>query len=48
MEEQLMENIEAFGEELEREVTSPSQHHLFCVNKDAKLLDDNKKEMFTA
>ena len=43
MEEQLMETIEAFGEELEGEVTSLSQHHIFYVNKDAKLLDKNKK-----
>ena len=48
MEEQPMETIEAFGEELEGEVTSPAQNHLFCVKEYAKLLDNNKKEFFTA
>ena len=48
MEEQLMETIEAFEEELEREVTSTAQHHILYAKEDAKLLDDNKKEMFTA
>ena len=48
MEEKLMETIEAFGEELEGEVTSPAQHHLFYVNEDAKLLDKIKQNIFTA
>ena len=39
MEEQLMETIEDFEEELDREVTSPVQHNLLYVNKDAKPLD---------
>ena len=43
MEDQLMEAIELFGEELEGEVTSPAQHHLFQVNKDAEPLDKNNK-----
>ena len=42
MEEQLMVTIEAFGEELEGEVTSPAQHHLFYVNDYAELLYENK------
>ena len=46
MEDQLMEAIELFGEELEGKVTSPAQHHLFQVNKDAESLDKNKKEIF--
>ena len=48
MKEQLMETIEAFGEELEVEVTSPAQHHLLYVKEDAKLLDEKKKTFFTA
>ena len=48
MEKQLMENIEDLGEELEEEVTLPAQHHLFYVNGDAWLLDENKKDLFTA
>ena len=47
MEDQLMEAIEIFGEELEGKVTSPAQHHLFQVNKDAELLDKNNKEIST-
>ena len=43
MEDQLMEAIELFGEELEREVMSPAQHHLFQVNEDADPSDKNKK-----
>ena len=43
MEEQLMETTEVFGKYLEGEVTSPAQNHLFYVNKDAELLDFNKK-----
>ena len=46
MEDQLMEAIDIFGEELEGEVTSPAQHHLFHVNKDTEPLDKNKKENF--
>ena len=46
MEDQLMEAIELFGEELEGKVTSPAQHHLFQVNKDVEPLDKNKKEIF--
>ena len=46
MEDQLMEAIELFGEELEGKVTSPAQHHLFQVNEDAEPLDKNKKEIF--
>ena len=46
MEDQLMEAIEIFGEELEGKVTSPAQHHQFQVNKNAKPLDKNKKEIF--
>ena len=42
MEEQLMETIEAFGKELEGEVTSPAQHHLFYVNDYDELLYENK------
>ena len=41
-----MEAIELFGEELEGKVTSPAQHHLFQVNKDAEPLEKNKKENF--
>ena len=48
MEAQLMETIEAFGEELEGEVTSPVQHHIFDVNKDSELLNENNKKIFTA
>ena len=47
MEDQLMEAIEFFGEELEGGVTSPAQHHLFQVNKDAEPLNKNKKEIST-
>ena len=43
MEEQLMENIEAFGEELEGEVTSLAHNHILYVNEDAELLYENKK-----
>ena len=43
MEDQLMEAIEIFGEELEGEVKSPAQHHIFQVNKDAEPLDKNNK-----
>ena len=39
-----METIEDFGEELEVEVTSPVQHHIFYVNEDAGLLDEKKKD----
>ena len=46
MEDQLIEAIELFGEELEGKVTSPAQHHLFQVNEDAEPLDKNKKEIF--
>ena len=46
MEDQLMEAIELFGEELEGKVTSPAQHHLFQVNENAEPLDKNKKEIF--
>ena len=46
MEDQLMEAIELFGEELEGEVTSPAQHRLFQVNKDAEQLDKNNQESF--
>ena len=46
IEDQLMEAIEIFVEELEGEVTPPAQHHLFQVNEDAELLDKNKKEIF--
>ena len=42
MKEQLMETIEAFVKELEGEVTSPAQHHLFYVNDYAELLYENK------
>ena len=45
-EDQLMEAIKFFGEELEGKVTSPAQHHLFQVNEDSKILDKNKKEIF--
>ena len=41
-----MEAIELFGEELEGEVTSPAQHHLFQENEDSKSLNKNKKEKF--
>ena len=37
MEDQLMEAIELFGEELEGKVTSPAQHHLFQVNEDGDI-----------
>ena len=43
MEDQLMEAIELFGEELEGEVMSPAQHHLSQVNENAEPLDKNKK-----
>ena len=46
MEDQVMEAIKLFGEELEGTVTSPAQHHLFQVNEDAEPLDKNKKEIF--
>ena len=39
-----METIEAFEEELEREVTSTAQHHILYAKEDAKLLDENKNE----
>ena len=42
-----METIEDFGEELEVEVTSPVQHHIFYVNENAGLLDEKKKDFFT-
>ena len=35
MEDQLMEAIELFWEQLEGEGTSPAQHDLFQINKDA-------------
>ena len=41
-----MEDIELFGEELEGEVMSPAQHHIFQVNQDDDTLDKNKKEIF--
>ena len=44
MEDQLMEAIDIFGEELEGEVTSPAQHHLFQVNEDADPLDKIRKK----
>ena len=47
MEDQLMEAIELFGEELEREVMSPAQHHLFQVKKDDDTFDKDKKEIST-
>ena len=46
MEDQLMEAIKLFGEELEGKVTSPAQHHIFQVNEDAEPLDKNKKRIF--
>ena len=46
MEDQMMEAIELFGEELEGKVTSTAQHHLFQLNEDDEPLDKNKKEMF--
>ena len=46
MEDQIMETIEDFGEELEGEVTVTEQHDLFYMNDNAELLDDNKKEFF--
>ena len=48
MEDQPMEAIDIFGEELEGEVTSPEQHHIFQVNDDAEPLDKNNKELSTA
>ena len=42
MEEHLLETIEAYGEEIEGEVNSLAQHHLFYMNEDAELLDENK------
>ena len=41
-----METIEAFGEELEGEVTSSAQHHILYVNKDDVLLEENKKDFY--
>ena len=46
MEDQLMEAIEIFGEELEGGVTSPAQHHIFQLDEDVEPLDKNKKEIF--
>ena len=46
MEDQLMEVIELFGEELEGKVTPLAQYNLFQVNEDAEPLDKNKKEIF--
>ena len=48
MEDQLMEAIDTFVEELEGEVTSPAQHHLFQVNEDADPLDKIRKKISTA
>ena len=46
MEEKLIETIGFFGDEIKVEVTPPAQYHLFYVNKDAELLDENKKYFF--
>ena len=47
MEDQLIEPIELFGEELEGKVTSPAQHHLFQVNENAEPLDENNQRNFS-
>ena len=46
MEGQLMKTVEAVGEAVEEEMTSPAQHHHFYVNDDSKILDKNKKGIF--
>ena len=39
MKEQLLEAIEAFGENVDKKVTTPASSHLFIVNKQLKQLD---------
>ena len=46
MEDQKMETIEVFGQELEVVVNSLAHHHRFYVNEGAELLDENRKKMF--
>ena len=39
MEDQILEAIELFGDELEGEMTSLAQYHIFQVNEDTEPLD---------
>ena len=46
MVEQLIREIETFGEKLEGSVASPAQPHLFNVNEDAEKLGEVKSVTF--
>ena len=44
--EKLLEEIEAFGENIGEKVTTPASSHLFIVNQKAQKLDEEKSESF--
>ena len=45
MREKLLEEIEAFGENFDEKVTTPASIHILIVNKQAKQLDEERREI---
>ena len=46
MNDQLLEEIEMFGEEITGKVKFPAQYHLFQVNEDATKLVGKQRDIF--
>ena len=46
MKEKLLEEMEAFGENIDKKVTTPASSHLFVVNGKSQQLDEERSEIF--